>query len=104
MSDVSSMFIVYLLELQTWYQNDSITEAILKDLWPHARLAAEWQMSVSSTDGIPRNLVTTYDILGLVAYPYSTYSSAFHLLAMQAAEKLAYQVGEFKMCRFLKLL
>jgi len=50
------------------------------------------------------NLVTTYDILGLVAYPYSTYSSAFHLLAMQAVEKLAYQVGEFKMCRFSKLL
>ena len=94
MSDVSSMFIVYLLELQTWYHNVSITEAILKDLWPHARLAAEWQMSVSSQDGIPHHLVTTYDILGLVAYRFSTYSSGFHLLAMQAAEKLAYQMGE----------
>ena len=94
MSDVSSMFIVYLLELQTWYQDASITSPVLQDLWPHAKLAAEWQMSISATDGIPRNLVTTYDILGLVAYRHSTYSSAFHLLAMQAAERLAYQMGE----------
>ena len=96
MSDVSSMFIVYLLELQTWHLNISIAEheAVLKDLWPHARLAAEWQMSVSSRDDIPLHLVDTYDVLGLVAYPHSTYSSAFHLLAMLAAEKLAYQMGE----------
>ena len=42
MSDVSSMFIVYLLELQTWYQDASITSVVIQDLWPHAKLAAEW--------------------------------------------------------------
>ena len=94
MSDVSSMFIVYLLELQTWYQNTSVTSAVLRDLWPHAKRAAEWQMNISSIDGIPHNLVDTYDILGLSAYRHSTYSAAFHLLAMKAAEKLAYQMGE----------
>lgn len=94
MSDVTSMFIVYFLELQTWYQDAGIASVVLQDLWPHVKLAAEWHMSISATDGIPRNLVTTYDIVGLVAYQHSTYSSAFHLLAMQAAEKLAYQMGE----------
>ena len=94
MSDVSSMFIVYLLELQTWYQNTSVTSAVLQDLWPHAKRAAEWQMNISSIDGIPPYLVNTYDVLGLGAYRHSTYSAAFHLLAMKAAEKLAYQIGE----------
>ena len=94
MSDVSSMFIVYLLELWTWYQDTNVTSAILQDLWPHVKLAAEWHINISSTDGIPNHLETTYDILGLTAYQYSTYSSAFHLLAMQAAERLAYQMGE----------
>ena len=94
MSDVSSMFIVYLLELQTWHRNISVTSAVLRDLWPHAKRAAEWQMNISSTDGIPRNLVDTYDVLGLCAYRHSTYSSAFHLLAMKAAEKLAYEMGK----------
>ena len=94
MSDVSSMFIVYLLELQTWYQDTSVTSAVLQDLWPHAKRAAEWQMNISSIDGIPRNLVNTYDYLGLHAYQHSTYSGAFHLLAMKAAEKLAYEMGE----------
>ena len=94
MSDVSSMFIVYLLELQTWYQNTSVTSAVLRDLWPHAKRAAEWQMNISSIDGIPPYLVNTYDYLGLHAYRHSTYSAAFHLLAMKAAEKLAYQIGE----------
>ena len=94
MSDVTSMFIVYLLELQTWYQDASITSAVLQDLWPHVKLVAEWHMNISDTDDIPCNMVTTYDIVGLVAYQHSTYSSAFHLLAMRAAEKLAYQMGE----------
>lgn len=94
LSDVSSMFIVYLLELQTWYQDTNITSVVLQDLWPHAKLAAEWQMNVSKTDKIPNHLQNTYDILGLNAYPHSTYNSAFHLLAMLAAEQLAYQMGK----------
>ena len=51
-------------------------------------------MSISATDGIPRNLVASYDIIGLNAYRHSTYNGAFHLLAMKAAERLAYQMGE----------
>ena len=94
MSDVSSMFIVYLLELQTWYQDTNVTSAVLQDLWPHAKLAAEWQMNISNADKIPIHLQNTYDILGLNAYRHSTYSGAFHLLAMLAAERLAYQMGK----------
>ena len=101
MSDVSSMFIVYLLELQTWHPDTNVTSAVLQDLWPHAKLAAEWHMNISITDKLPNHLETTYDILGLSGYKYSTYSSAFHLLAMLAAERLAYQMGK---CTFVNLL
>ena len=94
MSDVSSMFIVYLLELQTWHPDTNVTSAVLQDLWPHAKLAAEWHMNISITDKLPDHLETTYDILGLSGYKYSTYSSAFHLLAVLAAERLAYQMGK----------
>ena len=94
MSDVSSMFIVYLLELRTWHQDTNVTSAVLRDLWPHVKLAAEWQMNVSYIGGLPNYLDTTYDIVGLSAYQHSTYSSAFHLLAMKAAERLAHQMGK----------
>ncbi len=92
MSDVSSMFIVYLLELLTW-RNDS---QVVKDLWPSAKRAAEWQLSVSAADGIPRHMVDTYDVLQLDFYPHDTYSGAFHLLAMRAAEALAYWMGKLQ--------
>ncbi len=95
MSDVSSMFIVYLLELLTWH-DDSYTQQVVKDLWPNAKRAAEWQLNVSAADGIPRHMVDTYDILGLSVYPHDTYSGAFHLLAMRAAETLAYWMGKLQ--------
>ncbi len=44
---------------------------------------------------MPTHLVTTYDVLGLKAYPYSSYTGAFHLLAMKAAEKLALWMSKY---------
>lgn len=88
------MFIVYLLELLTW-SDDPYTRQVVKDLYNASRNAAQWFMDKSEADGIPGGLVDTYDILDLVAYPYDAYSSAFYLLAMKAAETLAYQMSMY---------
>ncbi len=62
---------------------------MVKELWPNAKRAAQWHLNISKEVGMPLHLVTTYDVLGLYAYPYVSYTGAFHLLAMKAAEKLA---------------
>jgi non-lysosomal glucosylceramidase len=85
MGDVSSMFIVYLLELLQWTGDT----AIVKELWPAAKAAAEWQIQRASISGLPDFLVDTYDGLALNQYNASAYSGFFHLLAMKAAHKLA---------------
>ena len=92
MSDVSSMFIVYLLELLTWH-DDPYSRQVVKDLYNASRKAAQWHMNESTTDGIPGHLVDTYDILHLMAYAHDAYTGGFHLLAMKAAETLAYKMG-----------
>ena len=56
MSDVSSMYITYVLELYKW-QNDSAT---VQQLWPVVKKAAQWQMNVSAADGTPQHLCNTY--------------------------------------------
>eukprot|EP00755_Sulcionema_specki_P009882 Sspe_Gene.44889::Locus_22090_Transcript_1_1_Confidence_0.750_Length_3051::g.44889::m.44889 len=90
MSDCSSMYIVYILELLRW-DNDFET---LNDLYPIARKAAEWQISVSDeTYGLPLRLQTTYDILALNRYNFSAYSSVFHIVAMRAMAALAAHKG-----------
>ena len=86
MGDVSSMFIVYLLEIWQW---GAVDAAVLSELWPAARRAAEWQLARANASGLPQHLVDTYDILGLNQYESSTFSSVFHLLAMRAAAALA---------------
>ncbi|KAL5469493.1 hypothetical protein EMCRGX_G030750 [Ephydatia muelleri] len=93
MSDVISMFITYLLELYTW-SNDNDTLGMVRGLWPQAQQAAQWQLNITQSNGyLPTYLVSTDDILGLDSYKYVTYNGAFHLLAMKAAEKLAYLMG-----------
>uniref|UniRef100_A0A1X7UVT0 Uncharacterized protein n=1 Tax=Amphimedon queenslandica TaxID=400682 RepID=A0A1X7UVT0_AMPQE len=94
MCDVSSMFIVYLLELLTWH-DDPYSQQVVRDLYNASKKAAQWHMSVSTAEGIPLHLVDTYDIVNLAAYPYDTYSGSFHLLAMKAAETLAYAMGMY---------
>lgn len=93
MSDVSSMFIVYLLELLQWHPNNA-TKQVIRDLWPNAKRAAEWHLNITMTEGLPTYIWTTYDYVRTMSYPYASYSGAFHLLAMKAAEKLAYWMGE----------
>ena len=46
MGDVTSMFVVYLLELLQW-TNDT---EIAKELWPNAKKAAEWQIGLHSRE------------------------------------------------------
>ncbi|XP_019862650.1 PREDICTED: uncharacterized protein LOC109591341 [Amphimedon queenslandica] len=95
MSDVSSMFIVYLLELLTWH-DDPYSQQVVRDLYNASKKAAQWHMSVSTAEGIPIHMVDTYDVLRLESYPYDTYSGSFHLLAMKAAETLAYAMGDIE--------
>ena len=90
MSDVSSMFITYILELYRW-SNDVTT---LKALWPNAKRAAQWHINVSSKYGVPTHLINTYDILRQDQYDLCSYNSAFHLLALAAARELANAMGD----------
>jgi non-lysosomal glucosylceramidase len=90
MADSTSMFICYILELLRW-SGDTQT---LKLYYPTVKRAAEWQMNVSATFGVPLKLQTTYDILGFTKYELSSYSSIFHLMAMRAAAELAKASGE----------
>lgn len=95
MSDVSSMFVVYLLELQQWYQDES-TKKVVEDLWPIAKNATLW--FIDYTNGtLPAYITPTYDTLGLNAYTYATYNGAFFLLAMRAAEELANYMGDYEL-------
>ncbi|CAH1781975.1 unnamed protein product [Owenia fusiformis] len=90
MSDVSSMFIVYLLELYSWTGD----EAFLKEMWPYAKKAAQWHMSVCGSGHLPLKLQNTYDVLGLNAYSISAYNTGFHILALKVAQKLAIIQGD----------
>ncbi len=90
MSDVSSMFIVYVLELYQW-GNDTDT---LTKLWDNVKRAAQWHMDVSQQYGIPERLVNTYDVLMQNKYDLCSFNSAFHLLAMTAAKQVALAMGD----------
>lgn len=85
MSDGSSMFIVYLLELYRW-SGDAET---LKRFWPVAKRAAEWHMASAAKEGVPLHQCNTYDILNPTVHEQVSYNSAFHILAMRAAAVLA---------------
>jgi len=85
MGDVSSMFIVYLLELWQWTADADL----LAELWPNAKAAAQWQIARAAEFGLPDKLVDTYDGLGLEQYNVSCFSALFHLLAMESARALA---------------
>lgn len=72
MSDSSSMFILYVLELLRW-SGDTET---LKLYYPTVRRIAMWQMNKSAEFGVPLQLETTYDILGFPKkYQLSTYAT-----------------------------
>ena len=58
MSDGSSMFILYVLELLRW-AGDTTT---LQLYWPTIKRAAQWQMAKSTEFGVPVGLETTYDV------------------------------------------
>lgn len=90
MSDSTSMFITYILELYAW----GADEQSLKLYWPTIKRAAEWAMSTCAELDLPHKLETTYDILGFPRYDVSTYASVFHLLAMRATAELAKAMGD----------
>lgn len=90
MSDSSSMFILYVLELLRWGGD----EESLRLYYPTVKRAAMWQMNRSAGFGVPEGLETTYDILKFPSYQLSTYASVFHLAAMRATEELARASGD----------
>ena len=67
---------------------------VVRELWPAAKRAAEWQMSRAQTwqpggQGLPMHVIDTYDGLALNNYNASAFSGFFHLLALKAAAALA---------------
>ena len=90
MSDGSSMFILYVLELLRW-GGDGATAALY---YPTVKRAAQWQIKASAAIGLPYKLETTYDILKFPDFDYSAYASVFHLAAMRAAAELADEAGD----------
>lgn len=90
MSDSTSMFIVYVLELLRW-GGDNTT---LQLYYPTVKRAAQWQMMRAEELGLPQHLETTYDILQFPQYQLSAYASVFHLLAMSATVELAKVAGD----------
>jgi len=71
--------------------NDS---AFLAGAWPALARAARWQLAAANATGCPAHLQTTYDYLGLDAYPHVTYNAVLHLAAMRAIVRLAALAGD----------
>lgn len=90
MSDVSSMFILYVLELLRW-DADNVTATLY---YPTVKRAAQWQMRNASRFGVPTHLQTSYDIMGFDKSEVAVYASVFHLAAMAAAAELATFAGD----------
>jgi hypothetical protein len=62
--------------------------------FPALARAARWQMGTAAATGCPAHLQTTYDYLGLDAYPHVTYNAVLHLAAMRATARLAALAGD----------
>jgi non-lysosomal glucosylceramidase len=85
MGDVTTVFILETLELYRW-TNDVV---FLQDMYPHVLAGVKWQLSVSSSFGLPEHLQCTYDIPGMDQYPTTTFNSFMHLSALRACMELA---------------
>ena len=90
MSDVSSMYIIYILELLKWHNDTDFA----REMFASAKKAADWHVSVSTFHGMPYKLETTYDVLAFPRYDAASYSTLFHILAMRAIQEL---------CAFMKV-
>ena len=84
MGDVTTLFIAEIYELYAWTGDMEF----VSDMYPHVVRGMEWQIR-RSPDGLPQHLVSTYDIVGLDEYAFSTFNSVLHLLAMRATMRLA---------------
>jgi non-lysosomal glucosylceramidase len=85
MGDVTTVFILETLELYRW-TNDLV---FLKDMYPHILAGIKWQLSVSSSFGLPEHLQCTYDVPEMSQYPTTTFNSFMHLAALRACMELA---------------
>lgn len=79
MSDSTSMFMIYVLELLLW--DGDTTSAKL--YYPTVKRGAQWQMAKAATYGVPLGLQTTYDIIGLEKYQVTV--RCFAMLTPHAA-------------------
>merc|ERR1719201_1039360 len=89
MSDVTSMFLLYIVELYQW-SNDTAT---IDELWPNIEKAIAWQIASTADVGIPAHMIDTYDILRESHYLSDTYSAMFFLMSMKACDVLATAKG-----------
>ena len=85
MSDVTSMFIVYVLELYQW---DNDMETLLL-YWPVIQRGVKWMLSTARTFGLPYHLIDTYDIMAFNSYDVAMYNSMFHIVGLESALRLA---------------
>ena len=85
MSDVSSMFILYLVELGRWSGD---TATVVRH-WPVAKRAAQWHLQEAASSGLLERMCNTYDIAGPQTHRLVAYNEVFHLVALAAAEALA---------------
>jgi non-lysosomal glucosylceramidase len=58
-------------------------------MYPHVLAGVKWQLSVSSSFGLPEHLECTYDIPNMSQYPTTTFNSFMHLAALRACMELA---------------
>ena len=89
MGDVTSVFILASLGCVRSSGNTTWLAA----MWPSLVRAAQWQIARAAQFGCPSFVQTTYDYLGLDAFPYATYNAVLHLAAMRATVRLAALVG-----------
>ena len=84
MGDVTTLFIAEVWQMYAWTKDMEFVTA----MYPHVVRGMEWQIR-RSPNGLPEHLVSTYDIVALDQFQYTTFNSVLHLLAMQAVMRLA---------------
>ena len=84
MADVTNLYVAEIYQLWKWRPQPGW----LDEFWPSVQRAVAWEIGVSP-QGLPVQLVDTYDILALDQYEYATFNSVLHLLGMRAAMEMA---------------
>ena len=90
MGDTSTAFILDVYQL---WRGGGANRSWATHLWPHVRLATEFQLNRSVKWKLPVCLTATYDWFDLEDYDVATYNAVLHITALRAASSLASSVG-----------